>query len=89
MIKCRFGEPHKVPKGCMSCIHYDKKMKACGKVTFWQTKRKTRSLDCNGPDKHSCVGCSHYQKGTCDEERGAGPAASITRAPEEYITNPS
>jgi len=34
VIKCRFGENHKVPKGCKSCIHYDKERKECGKVSL-------------------------------------------------------
>jgi len=31
------------------------------------SKMKTGGLDCNGPDKHSCVGCSHYQNEICVE----------------------
>jgi hypothetical protein len=38
VIKCRFGENHKVPKGCKLCIHYDRETKVCGKVTLWPRK---------------------------------------------------
>jgi hypothetical protein len=31
------------------------------------SKMKTWGLDCNGPDKHSCVGCSHCQNEICVE----------------------
>lgn len=37
---------------------------------------KTWGLDCNGPDKHSCTGCSHYKNERCQEMQNKSTRAT-------------
>ena len=60
---------------CCACDLLEKGGKRvlfCGTCTSIQTSAKrhpprTWGLDCNGSDKHSCAGCTHYVNEKCED----------------------